>query len=194
MIMFRQKRSDTAVESIEDTYGIDLHARRDMLLGNLLRERGFESQTQLLTAYRSGLKVHARRRRVFLSFHADDLSQVRGFRLMVNNPKVALDLYDSSLQAPINSEQGSYIRQALRQKIAKVELVLCLIGNGTAWREWVDFELSTAIEFHKGICGVRLKDSRGRTPPLLTKHNAPIARWDMQEIVSAIEAAAARRT
>jgi hypothetical protein len=52
---FRAKRADTKVASIEATYGINLNARSDMLLGNLLDERGFDSLSQLLEAYRGKL-------------------------------------------------------------------------------------------------------------------------------------------
>jgi hypothetical protein len=46
----------------------------------------------------------------------------------------------------------------------------------------------------KGICGVRLKNSRGRTPPVLLELGAPIARWELDQITVAIECAAARRS
>ncbi len=191
--MFRKKRDDTTVGSIEKQYGINLNARADMLLGNLLNERGFDSLSQLLRAYRGNLYEHAKRRRVFLSYHAEDQHQIRGFRLMVNNPNVALDIFDEGLQEAINSERSSYVKQRIRPKIKAASILLCLIGNGTAWRDWVDWEISTAHEMRKGICGVRLKGSRGRTPPLLKKIGAPIAQWDVQQIVAAIECAAARR-
>ena len=54
-------------------------------------------------------------------------------------------------------------------------------------------KISDAKETSKGVCGVRLKGSRGRTPPLLKKIGAPISQWDVHEIVTAIERAAARR-
>ena len=79
--VFRRKRSDTTAGSIERTYGIDLNARSDMLLGNLLVHRGFGSLSQLLKAYRGQASSHARKRRVFLSFDWDDIQQVNGFRL-----------------------------------------------------------------------------------------------------------------
>jgi len=192
--MFRRKRDDTTVESIEKTYRINLNARSDMLLGNLLDERGFDSLSQLLKAYRGNLTEHAKRRRVFLSFHAEDQQQIRGFRLMINNPKVALDIYDEGLQEAINSERSSYVKQIIKTKIKAASVVLCLIGNGTAWRDWVDWELNTAVEVRKGLCGVRLKGSRGRTPPLLRDIGAPIAQWDVQQIIAAIECAAATRS
>lgn len=191
--MFRAKRSDTLVKSIEERYGIDLHARGDMTLGNLLEERGFDSLSQLLKAYHGRLTYHSRRRRLFLSFHAEDKAQVSGFRLMALNPNVATDFYDGSLQEPVDSERSSYVRKVVRQKIQRASVVVCLIGNGTAWRDWVDWELHTALEHGKGVCGVRLKGSRGRTPPCLAEISAPVARWDIREIIAAIECAAARR-
>src|SRR2546423_12157246 len=142
--MFRAKRSDTTVRSIEATYGIELNARADMFLGNLLAERGFDSLSQLLKAYRGRLTRHPRRRHLFLSFHAEDKKQVEGFRLMSLNQRVALEFYDGSVRAPIKSEKGSYLRKVIREKIRRVEVLVCLIGNGTAWREWVDWEIDTA--------------------------------------------------
>lgn len=184
---------DTLVSTIEARHGIDLHARGDMHLAPLLKRRGFDSLNQLLKAHRGELYHHPRPRHVFLSFHAANLRQVSGFRLMMANPRVCLDLYDGSLPAPVNSERRSYVRKRIREKIEAVDVVVCLIGNGTAWREWVDYELITAYQQQKGICGVRLKGSRGRVPPLLKDFEAPVAPWYLPAITAAIECAAARR-
>ena len=192
--MFRAKRDDTLVRTIEARYGIDLNARGDMTLGTLLQERGFDSLTQLLAAFRGQLTTHARRRRTFISFHREDLPQVNGFRLMGLNRNVESDFYDGSLREPVNSENSSYVRRVIRQKIERSSVVLCLIGNGTAWRDWVDWELRTGAELGKGLCGVRLKGSHGRTPPFLMEIDAAIAPWGVEEIVSVIECAAARRS
>lgn len=192
--MFRNKRSDTKISKIEATYGIDLNARGDMRLGKLLKRRGFDSQSQLLQAYRGNLASHSRRRKTFLSFHAEDLPQVRGFRLMCMNENVDVDIYDGSVRDAIDSKNSSYIKQVIREKIRKISVLICLIGNGTAWRDWVDWEIQTAYELGKGVCGVRLKGSRGRTPPALLSNKAPVARWDLQEIIGVIECAAARRS
>ena len=192
--MFRRKRSDTTVASIEDRYGVNLHCRRDALLGNLLRVRGFVSQSQLLKALRGEATALAKTRRVFLSFHAEDMQQVRGVRLMLLNPGLDLDIYDVGLQTAINSERGSYVRNVIRERIKKSAVVLCLVGNGTAWRDWVDWELRTAVDLHKGLCGVRLKESRGRTPPVLAELGVPVLRWSTTAIIAAVEYAAAVRS
>jgi hypothetical protein len=194
MRMFRSTRDDTLIKTVEARYGIDLHARGDTKLGNLLAKRGFESLTQLLQAYRGNLTCHGSKRRIYLSFHVEDLAQVRGFRLMSRAPNLEIDFYDGSLREVINSTRGSYIKQQIRSIIQRTSVVVCLIGNGTAWRDWVDWELNTALELGKGICGIRLRDSRGRTPQLLNDIDAPIARWgDVENLIAVIECAAARR-
>lgn len=193
--MFRNKRSDTSVASIERTYNIDLNARSDMLLRNLLDERGFDTQYQFLNAFYGRLSEHPRKRKLFLSFHAEDLPQVQGFRLMSKNPNMREHAFhEKSLTSRVNSEDGAYLRRVIRDKIDSCSVLVCLIGNGTAWREWVDWEIRIAFELRKGVCGVRLKDSRGRTPPELVARRAPVATWDMDEIVRVIERAAARRS
>jgi hypothetical protein len=174
---------------------MDLHARGDTKLGNLLDNRGFDSLTQLRKAYRGELTRHACKRRVYLSFHVEDLPQVRGFRLMARAPNLEMEFYDGSLRDVINSTRGAYIRQEIRAIIQRVSVVVCLIGNGTAWREWVEWELDTALELGKGVCGIRLKDSRGPAPQLLRDINAPVARWgNVEGYIAAIECAAARRS
>lgn len=192
--MFRQKRDDTYVGTIERTYRVNLHARSDMLLGNLLYERGFESLSQLLTAYRGQATTHARKRRLFLSFYAEDRNQINGFRLMASNGRVDIDFSDLSVRSPVDSENSTYVRSVIKGKISSSSVVACLIGNGTAWRDWVDWELSTGILLHKGICGIRLKGSRGRAPDIIKQYGFPVAQWDLPSMVAAIECAAARRS
>lgn len=192
--VFRTTRKDTLVYTVERRYGIELHARNDMKLGNLLWERGFESLTQLLRAYRGQLTEHAAPRSIFLSFHREDLQQVNAFRLMMRNPRLNLQLSDDENRHPVNSEKSSYIKQVLRERIAAVDVVVCMIGDGTAWRDWVDWELDAANASGRGVCAVRLKGSRGRRPPRITRLNSPVASWNVPEIIAAIECAAARRT
>jgi antiphage defense system Thoeris ThsB-like protein len=192
--VFRQKRDDTLISNIEKMYRLDFRARGDMRLGNLLDERGFESLSQFLDAYRGRLGSHARTRRVFISFHKEDRGQVAGFRLMAHNPNVDIDFYDGSLKERIDSESRSYVKRVIKDMINRCSVVVCLIGNGTAWREWVDWELATALELRKGLCGVRIRETYGRTPNVLRRLGAPVAEWVPEEIIRAIECAAARRS
>lgn len=194
MMMFTSKRDDTLVRTIEHTYRIELNARDDMKLRTLLQERGFQSLSQLLTAYQGRAKRFAKKRRVFLSFDADDMLQVRGVRLMARNPLVDVEFHETSLRTPINSQNASYVRQVIKGKISRASVLICLIGNATAWSDWVRWEVNAARELNKGVCGIRLKGSRGRTPPVLVEVGARVAAWDTPSIIAAIECAAARRS
>jgi Thoeris protein ThsB, TIR-like domain len=143
--MFRQKRSDTTVGTIEDTYGVNLNARRDMLLGNLLTERGFDSVTQLIKAYRGNAVEHGRRRRLFLGFHYEDRQQVQGFKLMGCNPHLEFEFDNTSIRQAVDSQHSAYIRRKIGEKINHCSVLVCLIGDGTAWRDWVDWEINRAL-------------------------------------------------
>jgi Thoeris protein ThsB, TIR-like domain len=113
---------------------------------------------------------------------------------MAHSPNVDVDFRDSNLE-PVDSARSGYVKQEIAKKIRKCEVVVCLIGNGTAWRDMVDWELNKGVELGRGTCGVRLKGSRGRTPPLLVDVRAPVAGWgDTREIIAVIECAAARRS
>jgi hypothetical protein len=68
---FSVEADDTLIRTIETRYGVELHARGDARLGNLLESRGFDSVTQLVKAYRGELAYDASRRRIYLSFHVD---------------------------------------------------------------------------------------------------------------------------
>src|SRR5262245_53112105 len=57
--MFRGKRADTMVSTIEKTYSVNFNVRSDALLGNLLEDRGFDSLSQLLDAYHGRAAQHA---------------------------------------------------------------------------------------------------------------------------------------
>src|SRR5437867_3274840 len=115
--MFRQTRDDTMVGTIEKRYGINLNARGDALLGNLLDDRGFDSLSQLLDAYHGRARSSARKRRLFLSFHGEDRPQADGLRLMAYNPNLDFDFTDDSVRSPINSERGAYLKSVIREKI-----------------------------------------------------------------------------
>ncbi len=66
--MFRRKNANTKVGNVESTYGVELNARGDAKLGNLLRKRGFDSQSQLIRAARGQLTEPARVGSYFSAF------------------------------------------------------------------------------------------------------------------------------
>ncbi len=47
---FRKKRSDTKMQTIEKKYGKDFGVRSDKKLGNYLKEKGYDSLSDLLNS------------------------------------------------------------------------------------------------------------------------------------------------
>jgi hypothetical protein len=46
--LFKKRRFDTKIKTIEKDYGIDLGVRGDMKLGNYLKKKGFKSLSKML--------------------------------------------------------------------------------------------------------------------------------------------------
>lgn len=188
---FREKRSDTLVRSVERTYGVDFGVRNDMELGTLLRRRGFESQSQILKAYKGELGFHPAKRRVFISFHSDDFSKSQGLRLMFLNQNLELDLEDVSRKA-IRSDNECYVRAALKCRIQKADVLLCVVGNGTGSREWVEWEIQTALSLGVPVCGLRIPNTFGKFPNFFKNKNYLLSAWSPEGITAVIESAIAR--
>ena len=94
--IFRSKRADTTVASIESKYVINLNARGEMLLGNP-DERGFDSPSQLIEAYRGILDTSpAKTSSILEVLCQSQAAGPQGFRLMAINPNVDLDFFDRS--------------------------------------------------------------------------------------------------
>ena len=77
---------------------------------------------------------------------------------MARAPNLDIEFYDGSLRDIINMN-GSDIKRQIRSIIQRASIIVCLIGNGTAWREWVEWEAENSHDLHKGLCGIRLKDT-----------------------------------
>jgi hypothetical protein len=172
--MFRRKRADTLVRTIERQYDLDLGVRGDMKLSTLLARRGLDSVSKVVRRAQREAAVH----RVFLSFDYDDIRQVCGFRLLRFNQNVELEIFDASLRAPIDSETASYIKAQICKKIERASVTVCLIGSRTYASEWVDWELRTSAALGKGLLGIRLKGCAGAGPRALRHLNVRVIDWE----------------
>ncbi|MBW6396179.1 TIR domain-containing protein [Thermus sp. SYSU G05001] len=97
------------------------------------------------------------KKRVFLSFLAEDADHIRGLRLLKDNPNYELDFYDESVREPINSERAEYIKQKIREKISRASVTVCLISEKTYTSEWVNWELEESHKKGNKIIAMALK-------------------------------------
>jgi|SRR5712692_6403630 len=104
------------------------------------------------------------KRRIFISFDHDDQQQVNGFlglREFVDN----FEFYNHKLDRRIQSNNGEYIGRVIREEyIHPASVTVVLIGNRTAFSDWVKWEIQESIRQGKGLLGIRLKGTWGPTP------------------------------
>lgn len=103
-------------------------------------------------------------RRVFYSFHyADDnwrVSQVRNLGAVQGSPLVADTAWEE-----IKRGGDRAIQRWIDAQLARSSCCVVLIGQATADRRWVRYEIERAWQLGKGVLGVhvhRLKDRDGR--------------------------------
>jgi len=109
------------------------------------------------------------KKRVFVSFASEDLAQVRGLRLLKDNPDFELDFYDESVREPIHSRNAEYINRVIREKIRRCSVTVCLISETTHKSDWVEWELETSAEERNRIIAMALKGVESAVLPTLIR-------------------------
>jgi hypothetical protein len=81
----------------------------------------------------------------------EDKQKVDGVRLLAWHEHVDLEFFDESVRSPYDSENASYIRSRIREKINRASITLCLLGARTHESRWVNWELDTSRQLGKRI-------------------------------------------
>lgn len=76
------------------------------------------------------------------------------------------------------------IKQHIKSKIQNASVVFVLIGNDTHNHDWIASEVELANSFKKNIVCIRVPNSNGAAPPILS--NYPIVNFDPDTIKKAI--------
>lgn len=136
----------------------------------------------------------APRRKVFLSFRAEDLDRVNLFRGQAKNENSDLDFIDYSLRAPFNSENAEYIKRGIRERINQSSVTVVLISKDTHKSKWVNWEIRESVRLGKGVVAVRLHDDPSIKLPSAMRENGiqPVS-WNHQIIRDSIDSAAKNR-
>ena len=130
------------------------------------------------------------KKRVFLSFKAEDKQQVQGLRLMAANDKFDIEFFDESVRTPIDSTNRDYIRRKIREKINRTSVTVCLIGPDTHKSVWVDWELEESFDKGNTVIAMALKGvDRANLPASIKAHNLTFYGWDSDNLANLIEAA-----
>ena len=140
--------------------------------------------TTILTSGKFGMRV---KKRVFLSFAAEVLLQVRGLRLLKDNPNFELDFYDESVRDPIDSRNADYIKSVIPEKIRRCSVTVCLISKTTVKSKWVEWELQTSEQERNKIIVMALKGINEAILPQFAKEcRLTFHAWDPEHLARLI--------
>lgn len=130
-------------------------------------------------------------KRVFISFAHEDKQQVNGVRLLAANPKFDIEFYDESVRTAINSQNASYIRQKIREKINRTSVTVCMVSAITHQSQWVAWELEESIDKGSAIICMGLPNGPGQLtlPEPARRLKLTWWLWDYQKLGEHIAAA-----
>lgn len=126
----------------------------------------------------------ARIRNVFISFHVNDKAQVNLLRAQAKSERFDIEFRDYSVKEPFDEKW----KTNCGERIAQTSALVCMIGEETAQREAVIWEINEAYRQGKKVIGVRIyRDKNYPIPKQLLERNAPIVDWDLTKISKLLE-------
>lgn len=131
--------------------------------------------------------LESTKKRVFLSFIAEDKDRVQGLRLLAKNPNFDIEFYDESVRTPFDSQNAEYIKRQIREKINRTSVTVCLISEETHKSKWVDWELRVSDEKGNNIIAMALKGvDKAVLPSLVKEKGLKFHGWDVDKLASLI--------
>lgn len=141
-------------------------------------------------------------RRVFFSFHYQrDIWRINQIRSIPNiTGCAAAGFQDASLWEKAKKESDAAIKKLIDDGLNNTSVTVVFIGEKTAGRKYINYEIEQSIKRGNGIIGVRIHhlkdkdgnvDAEGATPTKLTAHRASIYKYvDHDKLGEWIETAA----
>ena len=115
--------------------------------------------------------------------YPEDLENLRN--LLRNRGHFNVEFEEASADEPINSANAAYIKQRLKQKIGKSNIVLGIAGMYASYSDWMEWELDKAIELGVPIVGV-IPRGQERVSTTVSSRSKENVRWNTESIVAAI--------
>ncbi len=123
---------------------------------------------------RIGTFAKAQKRRVYFSFHFDDIMRVNNVRQAwkIDHPDAPLirSFYDSSLWERRQLDTPESVKRLIREGVEHTSAVCVLVGSLTWSRRWVLYEIARAVIDGRGLLAVHINSIRhhvSRLPHLL---------------------------
>jgi|SRR5699024_10289831 len=112
------------------------------------------------------------KRQVFISFeYGKDnwrASQVKEMGKVSNSSTFSTNEWEE-----VKEKEDSKIKKWIDEQMSKRSCIVVLIGNSTANRKWINYEIEKAYELDKGILGVNIHGLKNKDGEQSTKGSNP---------------------
>lgn len=124
------------------------------------------------------------KRNIFISFHVDDEAQVNLLRAQAAKENFGMEFRDYSVKEPFDEAW----RRRCAERIAQTSMTIVMIGQETANREAVNWEIEESYRQGKKVVGVRIyRDANHAIPQAMARHGASVVNWGRNEIAAQLE-------
>ncbi|MBQ4851403.1 TIR domain-containing protein [Pseudoalteromonas sp. MMG012] len=104
---------------------------------------------------------------VFISYYSKGDSHYKNLIVAwANNNKFDLKIEDESTGVNIKSDNESYIKRKIKERIGKANNFIVFVGEDTHERDWVEWEIEQAKKLCKNIIAIKEK-RHFKSPPAL---------------------------
>ncbi len=125
-----------------------------------------------------------KKRKVFISFHMEDESQVDLLRHQAKSDKFNLEFSDYSVKKPFDN----HWKMQCEERIKQTSVTIVMIGPETYKRPAVLWEINKSYALGKKVIGVRIRrDKNDPIPGPLLRHKSKIIKWSMEEIQNELD-------
>ena len=125
---------------------------------------------------------------VFVSFYADDLSEVSSLCAQGKNENSNIEFNDRSLRAPFNRKKLDHVKHGIKERIRQSSVTVVYVSEKTADSKWVDWEIRESLAMGKDVLAMHKGDTPPkRLPKAITENNIEVLSWNQQRINEAIQ-------
>ncbi len=128
----------------------------------------------------------AKEYKIFISHSWQYTNTLEALRNLINSRGYFKASYEESTKDnPINSENESYVKKRLTNKVSNSDIVLALSGVYASHSSWMQWELDKALELGTPIIGV-IPRGQTRISTIVSSRSIIDVHWNTESIISAI--------
>lgn len=133
-------------------------------------------------------------RHVYFAFDYQDIFKVNQIRMAAEFVDYAkAGFIDDSQWEQLKKQSDKAIKQAINEALKGTTVTVACVGERTANRPWVKYELERSRDEGNGLLGVYLPGESGHAKPkVLADEGAPLYQWDPDRFADWVEQAATR--